>query len=171
MKKRDEELLRFAPLERAADGWSGREWWSGEGGGENRRSSGASSARRVVPASFPVLIGRWLVAGARRHSPETRVGARPGPRRAPFSRLRLPPHLAQRSLAGIAGRTTRRPFRAPLRRQRRIKMIRDLERNVISKEYACTCTLRNFAGRRCSIIVIIIITKPTQQRTENVNLK
>jgi len=52
------------------------------------KGNGASSARRVVPASFPVLIGCWLVAGAR-HSPETCVGPGRGLGVLPSAALRL----------------------------------------------------------------------------------
>lgn len=73
--------MRFSsPVDRIGRG-TRRRGWDGRCEGtktmkrrrERRATAGegeTSSARRVVPASFPVLIGCWLVAGAR-HSPET----------------------------------------------------------------------------------------------------
>lgn len=117
-----------------------RELGGGGGGGQQRREkregakgNGASSARRVVPASFPVLIGCWLVAGAR-HSPETCVGPGQGPACSlQASSLPSPP---SRREPGIAGRTTGFPM--PPVAQRRIKTIRDLERGVTSKPHMRT---------------------------------
>lgn len=126
-KKREEARIGFVrPKENgeensAANGREKRE----EG---RAKGNGASSARRVVPASFPVLIGCWLVAGAR-HSPETCVGPGQGPACSlQPSSLSLPLSRRER---GIAGRTT--GFTMPPVAQRRIKTIRDLERGVTSK--------------------------------------
>lgn len=93
-----------------------RRWRRGDGGGGRHRrtpSNGASSVR-VVPASFPVLIGRWLVAGAR-HSPETRRPDRgPGvlPRRPRLSPRRPPRRPNRERARHRRGQTTLR--RLPL---------------------------------------------------------
>lgn len=88
-KKRDE--IQFSDRENRERDSAVRRWGGGgeeaktmKGRRERRATAGegeTSSARRVVLASLPVLIGCWLVAGAR-HSPETcrrALVAWPGP--------------------------------------------------------------------------------------------
>lgn len=95
--------------------------------GQRRTVGNGASSVRVVPASFPVLIGRWLVAGAR-HSPETRRADRglacsrpalasPSPRRpnreseasprsndlTPYVPLRFPTPRVQRRIKPSGG--------------------------------------------------------------------
>lgn len=88
--------------------------------GERRAAERVVHDGRVVPESFPVLIGRWLVAGAR-HSPETRVG----PRLLLHCRPRSFPRLLRE-----ASPVESTPPVAPPDTQRRIKTSRDLERSL-----------------------------------------
>lgn len=127
-KKRDVRIGFVRPRENGEENSAAD---SGEEREEGRaKGNGASSARRVVPASFPVLIGCWLVAGAR-HSPETCVG----PGQGPACSLQ-PSSLSL--FTSFAARAKTSPVEQPASpcppvAQRRIKTIRDLERGVTSK--------------------------------------
>lgn len=148
---RDSSVTRTEGLGRRTRRWSGSSSSSSKGlrrrerKMKRRRGRAKGNGASMVymtrgPASFPVLIGCWLVAGAR-HSPETCRRALAG---APACSLRPPLPLVKPQPTRSAASTRRSlslslsflrpvsPSHLPVA-QRRIKGIRDLERDSSRK--------------------------------------